>query len=309
MRILLIVLGVYLFLSVTAIHEASAAEIAFCKDPMKFICNVKSEKKKKEALAVCKNNPNPLKCVDTMTKAVFPKVKEAFNDVRKIVRSIYTSLGFTQEDFITFDSVQVEEFTAFINNEYTSDEDAQQLQTLCGEKFSTLKDNATNYSNSTIVLCPLNIMMAIKAGKIKDFLFSTFAHELGHMITKKTHYKKLRACIAKNMTKGLEKPKRRKLSKRIDKHIEEIASDLVASLAIAKYMKKMRYKPRQAKIILESKADYCTYPGDGVHPPGKYRIVNLVRRVPEMHKALGCKIRRGAKIKSCTFKGESKPLY
>lgn len=197
----------------------------------------------------------------------------------------------------------------------------------CGQ--DGMVDNAFAFDHegvNYVVLCPGAAIAALgpsdKHLKAKDLALAgviwLMGHETGHHIDAGAHpvtYAKLASCIADNYLDDLgeidDDGNKKSISRSdVNHYMSEISADYWGSEELASFLEKAKSPRQQIRIVQESLEFLCGTVDDGSHPSGRFRIENLVRRNPRIHKALGCKAPKAQQSQpTCTLRGQWRDAF
>jgi hypothetical protein len=134
----------------------------------------------------------------------------------------------------------------------------------------------------------------------------TLGHEMGHHIdalTFPSSYKKFRSCINDSYASELA-------LKDSAEYMGEISADYWGTETLAGLLFNVKSEQERLSLLQDSLDSLCDTPDDNIHPDGRFRIENFVRRNPRLSQVLGCKADPKISFKpSCTLRGAWKERF
>lgn len=225
----------------------------------------------------------------------------------------------------TIDSVQIGNFSDFIDRKGVEDSFLGQLFNPCGSDGMAINAFATTIDSERYVLiCPgFLITLSQKASEEEklDSIIQAVSHEMGHHIDnsllKNDIYMPYLSCISRNYSTQFNKSKEDKSfcknkgkspsqcrMKTIMSHANELIADQWGIKTLMIHARSEGYSMSQTDSLLtNSWTNLCGSKDEGVHPSGDFRIGTLLRLNPEISDHLSCN-NSAVKKPTCTFDGE-----
>jgi hypothetical protein len=254
---------------------------------------------------------------------LYESFKPAYEEVRKFMiatvkarvtkdrpsdaKEMLQSLNSSNIQFI--DTIEVLE-----NPRSNQGELISQIVESCGKEG--LEDNAFAVSidgTQYLVLCPGDYLAAwdpsVKTGinlqEISGEVW-TLGHEMGHHVDAHNYpnsYQKFKACIQNNYVAELA-------AGDPEEYMGEISADYWGTEALAGLLFNVKTEQERLLILQSALDGLCDTPDDNIHPDGRFRIENFVRRNPRLSQVLGCKADPNIAFKpSCTLRGAWKQRF
>lgn len=167
-----------------------------------------------------------------------------------------------------------------------------------------------------VVICPGDYLAISADSANKKMTFQdlaaqlwTLGHEMGHLIDAGAFpksYTQFHTCVDENYLEDLAPIEGKILSD----YMGEISADYWGTEALADILKYVNDNQQRLIILQNSLESLCGTEKDDVHPDGRFRIENLVRRNPRLSEVLGCEEDLEIEFKpSCTLRGAWKKRY
>lgn len=172
--------------------------------------------------------------------------------------------------------------------------------------------NGKNY----VVICAGDLLAGFDRRESKlppsQFLLSnevwTLAHETGHHVDAGDHpimYQKMLDCLNDNHRAAFQHD--------VNDYMTEITADHWGNEELASYLTLFKTPESKFEVLKRSLISICDTEDDGVHPPGNFRI-EMTRRNPRIHKALGCPTPDQPEMArkedaTCTLKGKNEQVF